>query len=240
MRSIRVSPTDRTSGGYRSKTGLAAHCGSGPARPQATIAAGLHGGRDLGAVIEAEGAQVITVDEAAAADESWPTLVIGPTAAIPARPPASAPVLRALWTGWTASVAPARPPTPPNAARDNCVLAAIAAAAMGISETFNVLRGRPGNDAGYRPVSLNLWNPGQSDGDGPVLRYAPVQWWLVGLGHLGQAYSWGLSWLDYAEPSLVQVVLQETDRTTPANRSTGILTPAGSTDVPKTRLSQLP
>jgi hypothetical protein len=89
------------------------------------------------------------------------------------------------------------------------------AAAMGISETFNVLRGRPGNDAGHRPVSLNLWNPGQSDGDGPVLRYAPVQWWLVWLGHLGQAYSWGLSWLDYAEPSLVQVVLQDTDRTTP-------------------------
>ncbi|TLH58318.1 hypothetical protein C1S79_27905 [Mycolicibacterium phocaicum] len=58
----------------------------------------------------------------------------------------------------------------------------------------------------------------------------------MGLGHLGQAYGWVLSWLNYADPTQVQVVLQDTDKTAIANRSTGVLTPAASHDLMKTRL----
>lgn len=71
---------------------------------------------------------------------------------------------------------------------------------------------------------------------GPKLSFAPAAWWLVGLGHLGQAYSWVLSWLDYQEPTQVQVVLQDTDETTLANHSTGLLTTANPNAVLKTRV----
>ena len=70
----------------------------------------------------------------------------------------------------------------------------------------------------------------------PNLSHAPSGWWIVGLGHLGQAYSWVISWLDYSDPTLVSIVLQDTDGTVPANHSTGVLTPKESSGRPKTRL----
>jgi len=84
---------------------------------------------------------------------------------------------------------------------------------------------------------LNLWNPaGDPDNRGPELFHAPNAWWLVGLGHLGQAYSWAISWLGYRDPATVQIVLQDVDRTVPGNHSTGVLTPRGSDGQRKTRL----
>lgn len=46
-----------------------------------------------------------------------------------------------------------------------------------------------------------------------------------------------ISWLPYANPASIEAVLQDTGRTTPANYSTGVLTPEGSDGVPKTRLT---
>lgn len=205
------------------------------ASPQTTVLAGVKRGQLLGVSVESEGAQLISLDDVANAERSWPIVLIGPSALAPIRNPAAAPVLRAQWRGWIAMVGPAKPPVSLTAPMNVCVLAAITAAAIGISEAFNFVRARPGSDAGYRTAILNLWNPGTLD-DGPTLTHAPAQWWLVGLGHLGQAYCWALSWLAYAQTSNVQVVLQDTDRTTPANHSTGLLTPANSTGVLKTRL----
>lgn len=207
------------------------------ANPPATITTGLHRGSTLAAVANAEGARLITVDELAAIDDHWPTLLIGSTVDVPARRPHAAPVMRAQWNGWTATVAPAlRPSSVLASAVDSCILAAVAAGALGVSEAFNLVLARPGNDAGYRFIGLNLWDPGTPENDGPLLHSAPAHWWLVGLGHLGQAYSWVLSWLNYDDPTQVQVVLQDTDRTTPATRSTGLLTPIDSHGVLKTRL----
>ena len=204
------------------------------AAPQARVGAGLSRGNGLGAVIEAEGARLITAEAAATACSRWPTLLVGTTAAAPPRPSGCAPVLRAQWEGWIATIEPALPPTPPVTSDNTCVLSAIAAGALGISEAFNIVLARGGSDAGYRRIALNLWNLGTSE-DGPALRFAPAQWWLVGLGHLGQAYSWVLSWLNYEQPSQVQVVLQDTDRLTPGNHYTGMLTPAEPGSTPKTR-----
>jgi hypothetical protein len=204
------------------------------ANPHARVSAGLSRGNRLSTAIEAGGARLITPEAASTACSSWPTVLIGATTAAPARPLDCAPVLRAHWTGWITTVEPALTPTPSAATDNTCVLSAVAAGALGISEAFNVVLARDGSDAGYRRITLNLWNLGSSE-DGPVFRFAPAQWWLVGLGHLGQAYSWVLSWLDYEQPSQVQVVLQDTDRLTPANYSTGMLTPDVPDDAPKTR-----
>lgn len=145
-------------------------------------------------------------------------------------------MLRATWAGWTASVRVSASQTA-DTAGPRCVLAPIAAAAIGVSEAFGSIRSAPGHDAGYRDVRLNLWNPHGDTADlGPALAHAPASWWLTGLGHLGQAYAWVISWLAYLTPDAIQLALQDTDRTTPANHSTSVLTPVGSDGIHKTRL----
>ena len=81
--------------------------------------------------------------------------------------------------------------------------------------------------AARRPAGVALWTPGvpwQRAESGPDLDVLPQSLWLVGLGHLGQAYLWTLSCLPYADPSAVSLTLQDDDRATDANRSTSPLT----------------
>jgi hypothetical protein len=81
--------------------------------PHATVGAGLSKGIDLGAAIEAEGAHLITYEDASRARSTWPTILIGAATAAPARSPDCATVLRPQWTGWIATVEPALPPQYP-------------------------------------------------------------------------------------------------------------------------------
>jgi hypothetical protein len=201
--------------------------------PDAPVAAGVARGLTLAEAIGREGAQLVSPSDLAASD-TWPVVLIGAGTPAPTTDNPG-PVLRISWSGWVARVSASGADEPkPNG---RCVLAAIAAAAMGISEAFNAVRARAGSDAGFRTVELNLWNPnGSADDEGPGLAHAPRAWWLVGLGHLGQAYAWVISWLEYEDLSAVEIVLQDTDRTVPANHSTGVLTPRGSTGTRKTRL----
>ena len=201
--------------------------------PAAILAAGVFKGRALADAVANQGARLLSAEAPGAVAEAWPVLLLGPgTSVFPGK---HLTTLRASWRGWTARVAPAG--LPGEAAGTTCVLASIAAAALGVSEAFGAVRSAPGSEAGYRDIALNLWNPGADHPDnGPGLSHAPAAWWLVGLGHLGQASAWVITWLPYADPSGIEVVLQDTDRTTPANYSTGVLTPEGSDGVPKTRL----
>ena len=201
--------------------------------PAAILTAGIFKGRALADAVASQGARLLPAAAPGAAGEAWPVLLLGPGTPVP--PGKHLTALRASWRGWTARVAPAG--LPGETAGTACVLAPIAAAALGVSEAFGAVRSAPGSDAGYRDIALNLWNPGADHQDnGPDLSHAPAAWWLVGLGHLGQASAWVISWLPYADPSGIEAVLQDTDRTTPANYSTGVLTPEGSDGVPKTRL----
>ena len=78
-------------------------------------------------------------------------------------------------------------------------------------------RGMPA--AGRRALGLSLWRPGpeadwlQPDESEPPLTYLPSRLWLIGLGHLGQAYLWGLGLLPYKDPADVALVLQDIDVT---------------------------
>ncbi|WP_328855387.1 hypothetical protein OHB01_12635 [Microbispora hainanensis] len=167
---------------------------------------------------------------------AWPVLLIGAQTPPPAPHP-DAPVVRASWSGWTARIQAAGDRTEGALCDDTCVLAPIAAGALGVAEAFTFSRSLPGNDAGFRDVALDLWSLGrQVAAPAPLLRYAPCAWWLVGLGHLGQANAWAISWLPYRNPRDIEIILQDTDLTTPANHSTGLLTPANSDGMPKTRL----
>lgn len=63
----------------------------------------------------------------------------------------------------------------------------------------------------------------------------PERLWLLGLGHLGQAYLWALGLLPYADPRALSLVLQDTDVVTPSTESTSMLTDAKLVGQKKTR-----
>jgi hypothetical protein len=106
--------------------------------------------------------------------------------------------------------------------------AAVLSAAMGAAEIFAMFRGEP--MAGYRKKGLSLWQPDgdqywlSKDSDGPALVALPTHLWILGLGHLGQAFLWAMSMCPYADRSGVRLVLQDTDRITGSTKSTSLLT----------------
>lgn len=185
---------------------------------------GVHRGRLLSDALRQEGAHL---SEGPAAPDAT-MIVLGGASGVPSE--LGGLVLHAGWDGWVATVSP----TPRPAVKEGNVLAAMAAAALAVGEAFAHARALPGSDAGYQTLQLNLLGPDATSG--PKLRYAPAAWWLVGLGHLGQAYGWVISHLPYDGPGTIEITLQDTDRSSPANHSTSVLTPPGSRGVPKTRL----
>jgi hypothetical protein len=119
-------------------------------------------------------------------------------------------------------------------------LAAMLAAALSVSEAFfHVQQETPA--AGRRKIGLSLWRPEPAvdwlhDEDGaPRLELLPSRLWLIGLGHLGQAYLWALGLLPYSKPSGLEIVLQDVDLVTPSTESTSILSDASMIGVKKTR-----
>jgi hypothetical protein len=115
--------------------------------------------------------------------------------------------------------------------------AAVLAGAIAVSEVFQHLRGNP--MAGERSVGLSLWSPEYEEWEtapsGPSTIVLPSRLWLLGLGHLGQAYLWTLGLLPYENPDEMELVLQDFDRITTANDSTSILTTAALIGQRKTR-----
>ncbi|MFC7694441.1 hypothetical protein ACFQY5_37770 [Paeniroseomonas aquatica] len=69
----------------------------------------------------------------------------------------------------------------------------------------------------------------------PTLTYLPSRLWLIGLGHLGQAYLWALALLPFAKPENVALVLQDIDVISPSTESTSILSDATLIGQKKTR-----
>lgn len=133
-------------------------------------------------------------------------------------------MLRAMTYGWTAAVAPAeyghrRTPV-------EFTPAGVLAGALGVSETFQFLRGTNAL-AGRREIGLSLWRPEQDfriADSGPSVTELPARIWMIGLGHLGQAVLWTLGLLPYDVPTAVEIVLQDFDELVAANDSTSLLT----------------
>lgn len=174
---------------------------------------------------------------AASVVEDIPTLIIGNIANAPI---AMTFCVRLTYDGWQAGVVPAEGGCPLPEQQDN-VLAGVASAALGVNEAFLHIRGELPS-AGHREVGLSLWDLGAvndwraPDYRGPEIEYLPKALWLVGLGHLGQAYAWLLGMLPYADPSVVELVLQDIDRASGSNLSTCMLTFAGDQGYKKTRV----
>lgn len=150
-----------------------------------------------------------------------PTLIFGSASS-----PITELALQVTFDGWAGGVIPVSE----KRRLDEGGLVALSgtlAGAIGVTELFESLRGRDPR-AGRRLIGLSAWNPRldwmSAASRGPVLQHLPNRIWIIGLGHLGQAFLWNLALLPYAASSDVLLVLQDFDRLVPANWSTSPLT----------------
>lgn len=147
--------------------------------------------------------------------------------------------VRAVFSGWRAGLVPASM-TPPFEFDAEFPLSAILGAALAVNEAFLFVR-RDTPEAGLREIGISLWEPdviddwSASSHDGPSIHYLPNNLWLLGLGHLGQAYLWALSLLPYERADEVKLVLQDIDVVTRSTLSTSILSDQQMIGLKKTR-----
>lgn len=166
--------------------------------------------------VHALGGTVVSI-----ARPTWPTALIGDTTgALPDKP-----AWRLTWEGWRGGVVPANMGQRLSEA-DTVMLAPALAAAVCASEVFSYLS-CDHLMAGRRAAGLSLWHPGADwlapDDTECELSYLPSRLWLIGLGNLGQAFSWLLACLPYENPREVELILQDYDRIALSNDSTSLL-----------------
>jgi len=165
--------------------------------------------------------------------DDWPVAVIGN----PEAPVRTVPSWRLTWDGWRGGVVPGREDW--RLAETTAMpLSPAMAAAVCAGEVFSYHAGDHPM-AGKRSAGISLWQPGadwtEANADEPQLAFLPSRLWLIGLGNLGQAYSWLLACLPYAQPAGVELMLQDFDRMAESNDSTSLLASPKAIEWMKTR-----
>jgi hypothetical protein len=133
--------------------------------------------------------------------------------------------LRVTFDGWIAKVGPSdtveRLPE-----REYFSATGVLAASLALSELFLSFAGIS-LQATRRAVAMSLWRPeldvGDPDALGIPVEYLPRDLWVLGLGHLGNAYLWSLASLPYADPKAAEFGLLDFDTIEKQNVETGIL-----------------
>lgn len=146
--------------------------------------------------------------------------------------------VRTTFEGWASGVVPLKADALRLNERREFVPSGIVAGALAVAEAFQHLRGsQPA--AGRRTTGFSLWRPEldwrEAEARGPDISRLPSALWLIGLGNLGQAYLWTLGLLPYADPTDVQLVLQDFDVLAESNDSTSMLTQQALVGQYKTR-----
>lgn len=147
--------------------------------------------------------------------------------------------IRTECAGWRAGVVPGYSESRLLGA-DAIGPASMLAAGLAVNEAFSYVSTQS-QTAGRRGRGLSLWSPSLTtewtapDPSEPELTYLPSRLWILGLGHLGQAYLWGLGLLEYPDPSELHLVLQDVDVITPSTESTSVLSEARLIGRKKTR-----
>lgn len=160
-----------------------------------------------------------------------PVLLFGDAPSLPR-------ALRVTFDGWIAKVGPAET-VGPLPQREYCSLSGVLAGALAISESFFSFA-EISIEATRRTVGLSLWRPDLDINDSAALgiqvQFLPRELWVLGLGHLGNAYLWSLATLPYGDPGAVEVFLNDFDRIEPDNADTSLLFDAGDEGSYKTRV----
>lgn len=118
-------------------------------------------------------------------------------------------------------------------------LGGVLAAAFGVARGFLRLSGLSSRTL-ESSQGLSLWRPDlewtSDEAKGPPLEVLPKNLWMLGLGHLGQAYLWTIGLLPYSHSEEVRFVLQDFDRLVRGNYSSGLLCEDGNIGRHKTRV----
>lgn len=146
--------------------------------------------------------------------------------------------LAIICSGWRGGVASAENPiTLPG--RSDFALGGVLAAALGVAKGFLRVSGLSSRHI-QEAQGFSLWKPDVDwtlpEADGPPLELLPKNLWMLGLGHLGQAYLWNLGLLPFSNPSEVNFLLQDFDHVVKANLTSGLLCEETCLDRRKTRV----
>lgn len=161
-----------------------------------------------------------------AAASGWPTIEVGQPG------PTRTGSIRAWADGWTYGIG-----APAGGKATIFAPACVAAAGLAVSEAFSVLR-RDNPYAGRRSLSLSLWRPeltgdvAEAQGPDDALLSSV---WLVGIGHLGQAYTWTMGFMKAT--SGAEVFLQDIDVVTRSTLSTSVISNEADLGRQKTRVA---
>jgi len=118
-------------------------------------------------------------------------------------------------------------------------LGAISAAALGVAASFlSAMSIEPLAD--WKPQGISFWNPDRLDWQTPdpaepTPKYFPKSLWLLGLGHLGQAYAWTIGLLPFKGGGGL-FLLQDYDVVTIGNYEAGMLCERNLTNIKKARI----
>ena len=159
-----------------------------------------------------------------------PTLVIGDVEFLTN----SGSACRLSFGGWSGGIIPTEQAALPTEGSNP--LSAVLAAALGVASCFRHLAGES-KDFGSETSGISLFDP-LSDWQstkGPSTCLTPSSLWLLGLGHLGQAYAWTLASMRFRDARPL-VYLQDFDPIEEANLSTGMLTSEINIGQMKTRV----
>ena len=145
--------------------------------------------------------------------------------------------LRVTFDGWIAKVGPVQA-VPRLPEREYFSVAGILAASLALSELFLSFADLS-LEATRRAVGMSLWRPDLDIGDpealGIPVEYLPRELWVLGLGHLGNAYLWSLATLPYEDPKAVEFALLDFDKVEKDNVETGVIITTEYLDGFKTR-----
>jgi hypothetical protein len=146
--------------------------------------------------------------------------------------------LAVVCSGWRGGVVPANSPLHLGSSCD-FALGGVLAAALGVAQGFVRVSGLSSRPV-EGPQGVSLWRPDldwtSAEAEGPPLEVLPKSLWMLGLGHLGQAFLWNLALLPYTSPNEVQFLLQDFDRAVKGNFASGLLCEHHNVGTPKTRI----
>ncbi|HEX4826336.1 MAG TPA: ThiF family adenylyltransferase [Candidatus Polarisedimenticolaceae bacterium] len=146
--------------------------------------------------------------------------------------------LRVTFDGWIAKVGPACE-MERLTEREYCSVSGILAAALAMSEIFLSFADFC-IEAGRRTVALSLWQPDADVRDPSALgvpaEFLPGDLWVLGLGHLGNAYLWALATLPYANPRSMELFLNDFDKVASENLETSLIFRTNNVGSYKTRV----
>ncbi|HXI70024.1 MAG TPA: hypothetical protein VNN22_06665 [Verrucomicrobiae bacterium] len=141
-------------------------------------------------------------------------------------------------SGWRGGVAPAGStvsiPSPYDFATGG-----VLAGALAVARGFLRVSGLSSRSL-EEPQGISIWRPDLNwldpAADGPELESLPKALWMLGLGHLGQAYIWNLGLLPYQSSKDTTFLLQDFDTVVEGNYSSQLLCEKNNIGRKKTRV----